>query len=231
MTGKEKCAQLKKYRNKVAEANGIDFTAKECDFQGECPGFCPACDEEILFLEKELRKRERQGFDIKLQGLINIAFKNGDTVHEYTPAPHSDRGMLGRIVCRDPEEKKNDDDMRFEEAIKKMINFTSDNDNNDVETNENSPIEEPQEGDLMGDIAFPDEYFNWLDGFSDNESNEDTDTLMGVIDQDYLDELFADDDDDEDYDDDDENVDDDSDDDGGGGTTFLGWIEDPNGDW
>lgn len=224
MTGKEKCTQLKRYRNKIAEINGIDFKAKECDFQGDCPGFCPACDEEILLLEKELRKRERQGFDIKLQGLINIAFKNGDNVHEYTPAPHSDRGMLGRIVCRDPEKKKIDDDMRFEEAIKKMKNFPSDNDNNDTETNDDSPIVEPQE--LMGDIVAPDEYFNRLDGFSDNESNEDTDTLMGVIDQDYLDELFADDDDDEDYDDDD-----DSDDGGDGDTTFLGWIEDPNGDW
>ena len=224
MTGKEKCAQLKKYRNKVAEANGIDFTAKECDFQGECPGFCPACDEEILFLEKELRKRERQGFDIKLQGLINIAFKNGDTVHEYTPAPHSDRGMLGRIVCRDPEKKKIDDDMRFEEAIKKMINFTSDNDNNDVETNENSPIEEPQEGDLMGDIAFPDEYFNWLDDLPDNKFVEDSDTLTGYIYPNYLNGLFVD----NEYDDEDIDIDTD---DGDDGTTFLGWIEDPNGDW
>ena len=259
MTGKDKCNHLKRYRNKIAEINGIDFKAKECDFQGDCPGYCPACDEEILLLEKELRKKERQGFDIKLQGLIKVAFKNGDTVHEYTPAPRNDRVMLGRIVHREPSENKSDADKRFEEAIKKLINHPS-NDDNEVKINEDNPAAEPQENKLIGNIAVPDERYDWFathnrivdddmpDDNNDDGANEDntsleiqegdllgnmispdddTDTWMGDIDQDYLDELFADDE----YDDDVDDEDDDDDDDDGDGTTFLGWIEDPNGDW
>ncbi len=85
MPGKERCQQLKFYRNRIAIVNELDFKAKECDFQGECPGFCPACDEEILLLEKELKKKEQKGEKIKLYGLIKVAFKNGDKVYDYKP--------------------------------------------------------------------------------------------------------------------------------------------------
>ena len=83
MPGKERCKQLKFYRNRIAIVNGIDFQAKECDFHGECPGYCPACDEEILLLEKKLKEKEKRGERIKLYGLIKVSFKNGDNVHEY----------------------------------------------------------------------------------------------------------------------------------------------------
>jgi hypothetical protein len=83
MPGKERCKQLKFYRNRIAIVNGIDFQAKECDFQGECPGYCPACDEEILLLEKKLKEKEKRGETIKLYGLIKVSFKNGDNIHEY----------------------------------------------------------------------------------------------------------------------------------------------------
>ena len=106
MTGKEKCKKLKRFRNILAKANGIDFKSKECDFEGECPGYCPACDEEILFLEKELQKVEQGGQVLKMQGLLMLAFKNGDTIHEYTSA-FCPNATLGRLTVQ--ESDKEDD--------------------------------------------------------------------------------------------------------------------------
>ena len=43
---------LKEIRRKIAITYGLmDIVSfEECDFQGECPGFCPACDEELARL-------------------------------------------------------------------------------------------------------------------------------------------------------------------------------------
>lgn len=75
MIGKEVCKRLKAYRIDLAKANGIDFKPKECNFEGKCPGYCPACDEEIRYLENELRKKAENGETIKLEWLIKLAFE------------------------------------------------------------------------------------------------------------------------------------------------------------
>lgn len=45
MTGKEKCELLKAIRINIAEMNGIEYYPAQCDHQGNCPGFCPRCDQ------------------------------------------------------------------------------------------------------------------------------------------------------------------------------------------
>lgn len=80
MTGKDVCKKLKAYRIDLAKANGIDFKTKECNFEGKCLGYCPACDEEIRYLENELRKKEENGEPIKLEWLIKLAFEKVDNV-------------------------------------------------------------------------------------------------------------------------------------------------------
>lgn len=80
MLGKDVCKRLKAYRIDLAKANGIDFQPKECNFEGKCPGYCPACDEEIRYLENELRKKEENGDTIKLEWLIKLAFEKVDGV-------------------------------------------------------------------------------------------------------------------------------------------------------
>lgn len=143
MSGKDKCKRLKSYRNSLAKANGIDFVAQECNFEGDCPGYCPACDEEIRFLEKELRKKEENGEIIKFQGLIKLAFKNGDTVYDYTP--NNSREMLGRIVDRKPKTENEDDEetkLAIQEMIAKMVKKQSADTDND-------------ENGLLGDIIPP----------------------------------------------------------------------------
>lgn len=48
MTGKEKCAYLKRLREKIARKYGLSgFEFTECSFQGECAGTCPACESDL----------------------------------------------------------------------------------------------------------------------------------------------------------------------------------------
>lgn len=67
--GKSTCKVLKDIRQKIADANGIRYVPKECNFKGECKGTCPACEAEIRYLEDELRRKQRNGFAVKIGGI------------------------------------------------------------------------------------------------------------------------------------------------------------------
>lgn len=54
MTGKMKCMVLRELRRKIADENGIPFETEECDFEGDCPGTCPKCEEELRYLEERI---------------------------------------------------------------------------------------------------------------------------------------------------------------------------------
>ena len=68
-TGKEVCLILKGIRQKIADANGISYQPKECQHKGDCSGTCPACEEEIRYLERELKVRKGNGFGMKVAGI------------------------------------------------------------------------------------------------------------------------------------------------------------------
>ena len=68
-TGKEVCLILKGIRQKIADANGISYRPKECHYKGDCAGTCPACEEEIRYLERELKARKGNGFGMKVAGI------------------------------------------------------------------------------------------------------------------------------------------------------------------
>ena len=59
--GKKKCEVLKEVRKKIADANGIDYTPRQCDHKGECQGTCPACEQEVRYIENSLRRLQRAG--------------------------------------------------------------------------------------------------------------------------------------------------------------------------
>lgn len=67
--GKSTCKVLKDIRQKIADENGIRYVPKECNFKGECKGTCPACEAEIRYLEDELRRKQRNGFAVKIGGI------------------------------------------------------------------------------------------------------------------------------------------------------------------
>ena len=67
--GKSTCKLLKSIRQQIADANGISYQPKECQHKGDCAGTCPACEEEIRYLERELKVRKGNGFGMKVAGI------------------------------------------------------------------------------------------------------------------------------------------------------------------
>ena len=67
--GKSTCKLLKIIRQQIADANGISYQPKECQHKGDCTGTCPACEEEIRYLERELKARKGNGFGMKVAGI------------------------------------------------------------------------------------------------------------------------------------------------------------------
>ena len=67
--GKSTCKLLKSIRQQIADANGISYQPIECDHKGDCAGTCPACEEEIRYLEHELKARKGNGFGMKVAGI------------------------------------------------------------------------------------------------------------------------------------------------------------------
>ena len=67
--GKSTCKLLKDIRQQIADANGISYQPKECHYKGDCAGTCPACEEEIRYLERELKARKGNGFSMKVAGI------------------------------------------------------------------------------------------------------------------------------------------------------------------
>ena len=68
--GKSTCKLLKSIRQQIADANGISYQPKECHHKGDCAGTCPACEEEIRYLERELKARKDSGFGMKVAGIV-----------------------------------------------------------------------------------------------------------------------------------------------------------------
>lgn len=67
--GKRICKILKDIRRQIAEANNICWTTSDCSFKGDCAGTCPKCDEELLYLERQLGMRRIAGKAVVLAGI------------------------------------------------------------------------------------------------------------------------------------------------------------------
>jgi hypothetical protein len=69
MNGKKRCTILKEIRQKIADANDIEFITSESQHKGDCLGTCPKCEAELKYLERELEKRQRLGKTVIVAGL------------------------------------------------------------------------------------------------------------------------------------------------------------------
>ena len=61
MTGKDKCQNLKQIRRQIAEANGIPMEIPDCTYEGDCPGTCPRCEQELRLLKQALEAKRARG--------------------------------------------------------------------------------------------------------------------------------------------------------------------------
>lgn len=55
--GKVTCEKLKTIRREVAEKLGIEYSPKECTFEGDCLGTCPLCQQETDMLMEQVKIR------------------------------------------------------------------------------------------------------------------------------------------------------------------------------
>ena len=69
MVGKEKCRILKQIRQRIADENEIPYETRECTHTGNCSGTCPYCENEVRYLESQLKKRAALGKGIRLAAL------------------------------------------------------------------------------------------------------------------------------------------------------------------
>ena len=76
--GKSICAALKQVRKRVADTNGIVFAPKECHFEGNCNGTCPACEAEVRYLEHQLNLLRKAGKAVTVMGVaLGMTFTTG----------------------------------------------------------------------------------------------------------------------------------------------------------
>jgi len=77
--GKSICATLKQVRKCVADTNGIVYTPKECHFEGDCNGTCPACEAEVRYINSQLGRFRLAGKAVKVAGLaLGITMATGN---------------------------------------------------------------------------------------------------------------------------------------------------------
>ena len=67
--GKSICGVLKTIRKQIANANEIKYEPRECHYEGECRGTCPACEAEVRYIERELDIRRQLGKAVAIVGI------------------------------------------------------------------------------------------------------------------------------------------------------------------
>ena len=67
--GKDICKTLKGIRQQIADANNIRYQPCECHHEGDCSGTCPACEQEIRYIESQLKERSHKGINTKVIGI------------------------------------------------------------------------------------------------------------------------------------------------------------------
>ena len=143
--GKVTCEKLKAIRREVAEKLGIEYSPKECTFEGDCLGTCPLCQQEtdMLMEQVKIRLEERPELWDELQ------CKVFDVPHmEYEKDGDSDEVVeLGMPIHELLEGLVEVDDEPFEGDPRPMEGSNSLPDENEVDSLMGYPP-------LMGGIPF-----------------------------------------------------------------------------
>lgn len=121
--GKTICSVLKTIRKQVADANEIKYEPRECHYEGECRGTCPACEAEVRYIERELDLRRQLGKAVAIVGIsaglsaltgCDNKAKNVDSVSE------SESNLAKGIVKVDTLERV-DGDVEYKSPVDTVI--------------------------------------------------------------------------------------------------------------
>lgn len=160
MRGKSKCRILKEIRQRIADENDIPYVTRECTYQGECSGTCPKCEEELKYLENELKRREALGKSVAVAALCaGMAMSASACTPIDVPessAPIIESQITGNMAVSSPKENTDaTDEPPVEHAGEPAIE-TEPEEPEVLMGKFPMPPEEPEP--LMGDVAyFPEE--------------------------------------------------------------------------
>ena len=129
--GKHICETLKAIRKDIAAANDIDYNPTPCHHEGDCEGTCPKCENEMRWLEKQLRARQALGKAVTIAGLSvalgaaaascgPLTTRSGDM--ERQPQPLA--GDVPSATTTDTIEQLAGDVMCVPDSIKEIKSFT-----------------------------------------------------------------------------------------------------------
>lgn len=162
MRGKSKCRILKEIRQRIADENDIPYVTRECTYQGECSGTCPKCEDELRYLENELKKREALGKSVAVAALCaGMAMSASACTPVDVPessAPIIESQITGNMAVSSPKENTDaTDEPPVEYAGVPAIEDIFESEEGEVLMGKfPMPPEEPEP--LMGDVAyFPEE--------------------------------------------------------------------------
>lgn len=102
MKGKETCKILKEIRQKIADENDIPYVTEECGYKGECRGTCPKCEDDVRYLEKQLKARAAAGKRVALTALcVGITVSAAGCSQLVNDTDH----LSGDVVIQEEEQK------------------------------------------------------------------------------------------------------------------------------
>ena len=140
MTGKDKCEFLKEIRKNMADANGISYEPRECDYEGDCSGTCPFCEKEATDLLAALKEKEAQGEKIKPDLFSTVLLESG------------------KLDFEDAYEVLASELERREEMLKPVGRIRCDEEDTELQRKQQEEMERiirEQDRPLMGDIPSP----------------------------------------------------------------------------
>ena len=97
--GKKKCDDLRLLRHLIADKFGLKYVPRECHHEGDCPGTCPACDAELLDLQRQLDAMGVKKIDLgdKPEFFQALLAENGAR-----NSPQPDEDGMGQNLDQDP---------------------------------------------------------------------------------------------------------------------------------
>ena len=121
--GKTICSVLKTIRKQVSDANEIKYEPRECHYEGECRGTCPACEAEVRYIERELDLRRQLGKAVAVVGIsagLSALTGCGNKAKNVDSVSESESNLAKGIVKVDTLERV-DGDVEYKSPVDTVI--------------------------------------------------------------------------------------------------------------
>lgn len=121
--GKTICSVLKTIRKQVADANEIKYEPRECHYEGECRGTCPACEAEVRYIERELDLHRQLGKAVAIVGIsagLSALTGCGNKAKNVDSVSESESNLSKGIVKVDTLERV-DGDVEYKSPVDTVI--------------------------------------------------------------------------------------------------------------